>query len=91
MCNHVARQLLGDDLPPISTATNRPTWQPPGSEDRVRQSEIRRYVWRKAVLEAEPRDEINITVAEMDRVEQELDAYVANKISLAARNDDAAG
>jgi glycosyltransferase domain-containing protein len=75
MCNHTARRLLGDDLPPISAPPDGPPWQPPGNGDNTRQSEIRSYIWRKAVLEAEPRHEINITPAEMDRVERQLDAY----------------
>jgi glycosyltransferase domain-containing protein len=75
MCNHAALQMLGDELPPIRVASERPIWQPPASEDCVRRSEVRSYVWRKAVLEAEPRHEITITVREMDRVERQLDAY----------------
>jgi hypothetical protein len=35
----------------------------------------RRYIWRREVLTAEPREEIAITPDEMARVEQELDGY----------------
>jgi hypothetical protein len=36
----------------------------------------RRYIWREAVLAAEPSDEIVITPDEIERVETELDGYV---------------
>ncbi len=35
----------------------------------------RRYIWRRTVLEAEPREEIIICAAEIARVEEQLEAY----------------
>jgi glycosyltransferase domain-containing protein len=77
MMNYEARRLLGDPLPPVPTPTPWSDWREPGSRDLTRRSKIhdRRYVWRRRVLEAEPRDEIVITPKEIAKVEQQLDYY----------------
>jgi hypothetical protein len=36
----------------------------------------RRYIWREAVQQAEPKSEIMIRLEEIERVETELDGYV---------------
>jgi len=86
--NHAARLLLGDAVPPLRADPVWPGWRKPSRGDRTRFSAAggrrytrffttggRRYIWRRAVLEAEPRDEIRIERDEMMRVETELDAY----------------
>ena len=75
--NHTARMLLGDALAPIVDDPAWEGWQEPAEGDVVGSSAGggRRYIWRKAVVEAEPRDEITITRDEIARTEQELDAY----------------
>ncbi len=74
MLNHTARLLLGDDLPPLAGRT------PPTAPKDVEPSDIvhhgangRRYIWRRAVLEAEPREEIAISADEMSRVMKQLE------------------
>jgi glycosyltransferase domain-containing protein len=77
MLNHTVRLLLGDPIAPIRVAPQWAGWREPSDGDVVHPSAAsgRRYVWRKAALEAEPRDEIAIGPDEMARVERELDAY----------------
>lgn len=78
MINHTARQLLGDDLPAIQNQPQWPGWRAPGKSDIVHVSSRidRNYVWRKAVIAAEPRAEITIGLEEIANVERQLDAYV---------------
>jgi hypothetical protein len=76
--NHAAQILLDPDKPPMRV---EPQWSGGLSvrwRDRVRRSARpgRRYVWRREVLEAEPRAEIRITPAEREQVERALDLYV---------------
>jgi glycosyltransferase domain-containing protein len=75
--NHAARRLMGEWLPPMHVPSAWPGWREPADGDAVRSSARgdRRYVWRREVLTAEPRDEITITPDEMARVERELDCY----------------
>ncbi len=74
--NHAARLLLGEA---ISLLAGGPVW--PGSralaDGDVVHSGLgdRRYIWRRTVLEAEPREEIIISAAEIARVEEQLEAY----------------
>jgi len=77
MLNHATRLLLGDAIPPLQTEPDYPGWSEPSDGDMIGSSAVggRRYIWRNAVVEAEPRDEITIVRSEMTRVEQELDAY----------------
>jgi glycosyltransferase domain-containing protein len=74
---HTVRQRLGDALPAIHIAPVWPGWREPTQGDAVHSSPRgdRRYVWRREVLAAEPREEIKITPDEMARIERELDAY----------------
>jgi hypothetical protein len=74
--NHAAQLLLGK---PISLIQNNPVW--PGQRD-IGEGDVvhagrggRRYVWRRTVLEAEPRNEITIGADELVRVEQQLEGY----------------
>ena len=39
----------------------------------------RRYIWREAVQQAEPKSEIMISPDEIERVETELDGYVLER------------
>jgi glycosyltransferase domain-containing protein len=74
---HTVRQKLGDPLPAIHVPPVWPGWREPAPGDAVHPSPRgdRRYIWRREVLTAEPREEITITPAEMARVEGELDGY----------------
>ena len=75
--NHTVRLLLGDDLRPLATPGGAHAWHEPSAADEVSPGAAgpRRYVWRQAVLNAEPREEITIDRAERARVERQLDAY----------------
>jgi glycosyltransferase domain-containing protein len=76
--NHAVKLLLGDPMPPIPTAPPQPPdWQEPGDGNIVHRSISgnRRYIWRRLVLEAEPRNEIAIAEHDMARVERQLDSY----------------
>ena len=74
--NHAAQVLLGEPLPPLRGDPVWPGWRNIGKGDVVRSGrDGRRYVWRRAVVEAEPKEEIIIGNDEMARVEQELEAY----------------
>ena len=77
MLNHAAELLLGEPMPPIQADPDYSGWREASGGDLIGFSAAgaRRYIWRKAVAEAEPRDEITIERNEMTRVEHELDAY----------------
>jgi glycosyltransferase domain-containing protein len=72
--NHAARLLLGDQMPPISQPSNARRRKRLSEGDAVQEG-IRRYVWRREVLRAEPRHEIQISAHEMSRVAEQLDIY----------------
>jgi hypothetical protein len=76
MINHAAQLLLGDAPPPIQPEP-APGWREPAEGDVVHRSpaDNRRYVWRRQVLDAEPRDEITIGREDMARVEHQLEHY----------------
>ena len=74
MLNHTARLLLGDALAPLPGLGGALPWAEPAAGDIVSQRG-RRYIWRDAVLRAEPRDEISISGTEMMRVMAALDVY----------------
>jgi len=79
--NHVTQCLLGGTLPPVHAQMEPRKHQPISHGDMVHNSKLRaprRYIWRRAVTKAEPRNEITITAAEIDRIERQLDAYVLN-------------
>jgi len=72
--NHAARLLLGDRLRPLAPSRtviprHLPTWW-----DIVNQGN-RRYIWRRSVLRAKPRNEIHILAAERAQVVAQLDVY----------------
>jgi glycosyltransferase domain-containing protein len=85
--NHTVRRLLGDPLPPISVPPVSAEWREPAEGDEVHRSPHgeRRYIWRREVLTAEPREEIAITPDEMARVERELDDYRLSEAPAAPR------
>jgi glycosyltransferase domain-containing protein len=75
MINHTARFLVGDAIAPLKPdGQSRPDIV---ADDLVHGSKVagRRYVWRNAVLTAEPRAEITIDAEEIARVEAALDNY----------------
>ena len=72
--NHAARLLLGDAVRPIAGPELRDARRGRSWRDVVRRG-ARRYVWRDEVLRAEPRDEIQISKQEINRVTAQLDVY----------------
>jgi glycosyltransferase domain-containing protein len=74
--NHAVELLLGDALPPIQPEPAS-GWQELAEGDVVHHSPAgdRSYIWRRKVLDAEPRDEITITGEDMVRVERQLEHY----------------
>jgi hypothetical protein len=77
MVNHMARLFLGDPIPPLDIGGEGPSWHGLTSDDVVHPSKLgnRRYVWRQAAVEAEPREEISISAEDMAHVEAQLDHY----------------
>lgn len=77
MVNHQVQLLLGEPLPPIVLQKQWLGFKPEELGDLVNSSSAanRRYIWRRAVLEAEPRHEITISPEEMGRAEEQLDRY----------------
>ena len=75
--NYTALYGLGEHNDPVKFPGPWRGWAEPQPDDLIRQSrwDDRRYIWRRAVLEAEPRYEISITAEEMTKVEAELDFY----------------
>jgi glycosyltransferase domain-containing protein len=78
--NHVTRMLLGDPLPAVEAPRDWPGPRPVGDGDLVHTARAgtRRYLWRRAVLQAEPRAEITITAAEIQAVERGLEVFYAD-------------
>jgi len=76
--NHAVWYHLGRIREPVRFPGPWPGSSEPRPGDLVRRSSRldRRYIWREAVLAAEPSDEIVITPDEIERVETELDGYV---------------
>jgi glycosyltransferase domain-containing protein len=76
--NHAAQLMLGDPLLPLPTAHPRPARRDAGAEDLIRRGQGRRqFIWRRDVLEAEPRDETRIPPGEMATLERQLERYFA--------------
>jgi glycosyltransferase domain-containing protein len=75
--NHQVQLLLGEPLPPIIPGKQWLGPKPEEPGDIVNSSNVanRRYIWRRAMMEAEPRDEITINAEEMRRAETQLDRY----------------
>jgi glycosyltransferase domain-containing protein len=78
MINHTARVLLGDAIKPLKLEGSKWHDEAVGPSDVVHPArrEGRQYVWRKEVLNAEPRSEITISAEEIAHVEAVLDQYV---------------
>jgi glycosyltransferase domain-containing protein len=77
MVNHAAELLLGHQKPLMYIEHEWPGWRDPIAPDVIHASKRpgRRYIWRREVINAEPRNEIAISKAEIDCVEEQLDAY----------------
>jgi glycosyltransferase domain-containing protein len=75
--NHSAQIMLDGLVPTINVGSGPPSGPEPGGDDVVHASALgtRRYIWRKAVAKAEPREEITISAEEMADVERQLDHY----------------
>ena len=75
--NRAVELLLGEPRPPIQCESRAPQSQAPAEGDVVHRSPAgnRRYIWRRQLLEAEPRDEIAISGEDMVRVERQLEHY----------------
>ena len=76
MLNHTARLLLGDSMAPLAGPEAHRPWRKPAWHDVVKRRRLR-YVWRDAVLRAEPAGEIHISRQEMEYVMTGLDLYFA--------------
>jgi hypothetical protein len=75
--NYAVQYALGDVAQPVKFRGPWRGWLEPQAGDLIRVSERpgRRYIWRRGVVEAEPRDEISITAGEMTKVEAQLESY----------------
>jgi hypothetical protein len=74
--NHAAEMLFGMQQPLLRGESMWPGWRVLGEVDPVHRGPgARRYIWRWAVLQAEPREEIAIGNAEIETVERELSSY----------------
>jgi glycosyltransferase domain-containing protein len=74
--NHAAQLLLGMQKPLLRGDPVWPGGRPLGEGDLVhRGAGDRRYIWRREVLEAQPREEITIGRTEIATVEHQLDLY----------------
>jgi hypothetical protein len=75
--NHAVRQRLEEAMPAIEVAPAWPGWREPEEGDVIHPSALgrRRYLWRRSVLTAEPRDEIAIDAQAMMQAERALEAY----------------
>jgi glycosyltransferase domain-containing protein len=76
--NHAVGYHLGRIAEPVAFSGPWAGWNEPRPGDLVRPSARldRRYIWREAVRQAEPKNEIIIRPEEIERVETELDGYV---------------
>lgn len=72
MINHTIRGLLGDDMRALVEEDDWPGPRPIGPRDRIDQSGTLPCIWRQAVLEGEPRDEITITARDIREVNYAL-------------------
>jgi hypothetical protein len=72
--NHATRLLLGDAVAPLAGPDAPIPWREPAFHDMVKPGALR-YIWRDAVLRAEPRSEIHISTTEIDSVTRQLDVY----------------
>ena len=74
--NYAAQLRLGHPLPPLPDPRQSIPWRAIASDDVVHAARgARRYIWRREVVHAEPRGEIDISSGEIRRVERQLDVY----------------
>ena len=74
--NSAAQLMLRVPLPPLPYLRSNLVWPKPTRKDTVRVGRGRyRYIWRREVLNAEPKNEIRISVEEIERVSSALDIY----------------
>jgi glycosyltransferase domain-containing protein len=76
--NYNVRWALGEMEQPFKFPPPWAGWKEPIEGDLIHPSSKianRRYVWRRAVIEAEPKQEITISAEEMSRVATQLDQY----------------
>lgn len=75
--NYAVQTMLGEAPPLAHTKPSAAGWEEPIGNDVIHRAKegTRRYIWRKRVLQAEPREEITITVEEMAQAERQLGAY----------------
>ena len=75
--NYAVQYALGDVAQPVKFPGPWRGWLEPQTGDMIRVSQRpdRRYIWRREVVEAEPRNEISITAGEMTKVEAQLEFY----------------
>jgi hypothetical protein len=64
-------------MPELGIAPAWPGWREPEPGDVIHPSRLgqRRYIWRRNVLNAEPREEIAIDAQAIAQVESELEGY----------------
>jgi glycosyltransferase domain-containing protein len=77
MISYQVRYGTGEVDAPLQFAGSWPGSGPVQPGDLAHPSRLldRRYVWRRSVMEAEPKDEISIGAEEIARTEAELDGY----------------
>lgn len=77
MTNYTVQQLLGAPHPPIKMPAQWTGWREPERGDVYASTkpDAPRCLWRKELLEAEPRDEIAISEDERARIEHALQHY----------------
>jgi glycosyltransferase domain-containing protein len=74
--NHAAELLLGYPVRPLDNPRKPPDQRPLGAGDIVHATRSNlSFIWRDSVLSAEPRDEIAISAAEIERAEAQLNSY----------------
>lgn len=71
--NYVVQGLLAGDVTSLVEEADWPGSRPIGPRDRVHHRPMRRHIWRDAVLNAEPREEIRIADRDIDEVNRALD------------------
>jgi glycosyltransferase domain-containing protein len=73
--SYACQLQLGYPLAPIPDPRSPSSRRAVRWADKIHKHRKRRYIWRNEVLNAEPKDEIQITHDEIERVERQLDFY----------------
>lgn len=77
--NHSVQLMLGGTLPRLPEARHAsPRLEAEGNVVVRSRKGKRRYIWRHEVLNAEPKEEISISLDELEYVEYQLDHYFAD-------------